>query len=61
VTGVYELAGAGWDPVPVEDTAEACRLCGHELALHDVGSGCDECGCVYGIDGWALEDVGGRR
>lgn len=54
MTSVYEVAGAGWDPV--EDSAERCHCCGHELGLHDVGSGCAECSCVYGVDGWAIYD-----
>jgi hypothetical protein len=51
---IYDLSGAGWDPV--DDSAERCGRCGHELGLHHVGLGCDECSCVYGLDGWALDD-----
>ncbi|MGH9209864.1 MAG: hypothetical protein ACRD2C_04190 [Acidimicrobiales bacterium] len=54
MTSVYELAGAAWDQV--EDTNEPCRCCGHELGVHDPGVGCDECSCVYGVDGWVLDD-----
>jgi hypothetical protein len=54
-TSIYELAGAGWDPV--EDSTEPCHGCGHELGVHDLGGGCDECPCVYGVDGWAVDDA----
>lgn len=54
MTSVYELVGAAWDQV--EDSAESCRCCGHELGVHDPGVGCVECSCVYGLEGWALDD-----
>jgi hypothetical protein len=52
----YDVAGAGWDPV--DDRTERCAGCGHELGAHDVGLGCGECSCVYGVDGWAIDDDG---
>jgi hypothetical protein len=52
---VYDLAGVAWDAV-VDDSGEPCQRCGHDLGLHALGTGCDECSCVYGLDGWALDD-----
>jgi hypothetical protein len=59
VTSVYELAGAAWDD-DLDPVDERCLRCGHDLAVHDPGVGCDECSCVYGVDGWALDAAAGE-